>query len=240
MISRFAKTLIRFGLRVPKIAVFNLLKWAAISEVLKRLSINCVFDVGANRGQFAKGLRAIGYRGRIVSFEPIVRDFNIMRDRFTRDRYWIGRNYALSSENGTRWLNYVERSSYLSSFTEFLDNDRSIQRVAVQAYRLDSVFAEVTAGIDRPRALLKSDTQGHDLEVVRGSSEVDGAICAILSEVVVLSPYYGDYTRYYENFAQYENMGFYMTGCFESAQLANRHRTAELDCLFEKQSSYER
>lgn len=40
------------------------------AEVLLRLEIDCVFDVGANCGQYGQNLREIGYRGTILSFEP--------------------------------------------------------------------------------------------------------------------------------------------------------------------------
>ena len=46
-----------------------MLDWA-LDAVLRSREINCVIDVGGNRGHFGERLRALGYRGRIVSFEP--------------------------------------------------------------------------------------------------------------------------------------------------------------------------
>ena len=35
------------------------------------LDINLIFDVGANEGQFAKKIIENGYKGKIISFEPL-------------------------------------------------------------------------------------------------------------------------------------------------------------------------
>ena len=47
---------------------------------------------------------------------------------------------------------------------------------------LEAEFPGVIAGIEEPRVLLKSDTQGHDAEVLRGAGEqgLDEAVVAVL------------------------------------------------------------
>ena len=42
-----------------------------LSAMLENHSVDLVLDVGANIGQFALALREAGYKGRLLSFEPL-------------------------------------------------------------------------------------------------------------------------------------------------------------------------
>src|SRR5215471_3218540 len=70
-------------------------------RLLKHFGINLVFDVGANIGQYGAEMRSLGYRGRIVSFEPLSREFEVLRKRAENDALWKVDNRALGDCEGT-------------------------------------------------------------------------------------------------------------------------------------------
>src|SRR5580692_9750860 len=77
----------------------GVIDWA-LDEVLRSRGINCVIDVGGNRGQFARRLRALGYSGRIVSFEPSPTVLPLIQAAAERDPQWSVRPVALSGQPG--------------------------------------------------------------------------------------------------------------------------------------------
>src|SRR5688572_8587852 len=66
-----------------------------LERFLTDFQIDCVFDVGANEGQYAEKLREIGFRGSIISFEPIPALASVLRRKATRDPDWIIEEIAL-------------------------------------------------------------------------------------------------------------------------------------------------
>src|SRR5680860_1154767 len=62
---------------------------AKLERLFTTYGVDCVFDVGANSGQYARGLRDMGFRGRIVSFEPLS-DAHVLLVRNSRhDPKWV-------------------------------------------------------------------------------------------------------------------------------------------------------
>ncbi len=56
--------------------------------LLSNHGINVIFDVGANIGQYAMRTRALGYKGKIVSFEPVSSVFSKLSKNAKNDPLW--------------------------------------------------------------------------------------------------------------------------------------------------------
>ena len=50
-------------------------------KIIKNLEIDCLFDVGANTGQYATLVRSLGYQGQIFSFEPLSSAHKILKEK---------------------------------------------------------------------------------------------------------------------------------------------------------------
>lgn len=86
-------------------------------NLIQKYQVNCIFDVGANRGQYGLLLRSLGYKGRIISFEPVKSTFDILLAASAKDSSWDVYNYALGSEDTTKTIRVIKNSD-LSSFLE--------------------------------------------------------------------------------------------------------------------------
>jgi FkbM family methyltransferase len=185
-------------IRWPHRPESGVIDWA-LAEVLRTRDINCVIDVGGNKGQFAQRLRQLGYAGRIVSFEPSPTVLPEITAAAARDLDWIVRPVALSSEAGEAELRLHKEpqlNSLLDELPGVIDQIPKMERIGTATIALSTLeaeFPQVTAGIAEPRVLLKSDTQGHELEVLRGAGEkgLDEAVLAVLVELVPQPIYSG-------------------------------------------------
>jgi FkbM family methyltransferase len=161
-------------------------------------NINVVIDVGANVGQYAMGIRKSGFQGRIVSFEPIPASFATLSQNFRDDRGWHGYNKALGKHvaeaNMTYNLHqsdmaslYKPASSVPAMFAKWKETER--QQVSVMMDTLDNIFDSCIVGITSPQIFLKCDTQGHDLEVLRGGLKALERIRAVQIEIPITHLY---------------------------------------------------
>jgi len=60
-----------------------------MERLLASYGVDCVFDVGANTGQYAEGLRNLGYKGRIISFEPLSAAHALLIENSRDDPEWV-------------------------------------------------------------------------------------------------------------------------------------------------------
>jgi FkbM family methyltransferase len=159
----------------PKMASL-LAKYLYLVEAFERFDVDLVIDVGANVGQFGLALRAIGYRGRIISFEPFDEAYRSLAQTAAQDGRWDAINIALGDAEGSQELS-VMRSSVFSSFhtpasteatAQFSQANVVQQHQEVSVRRLDAVLDERSLRPLLGRTLLKCDTQGHDRYVLEG------------------------------------------------------------------------
>jgi FkbM family methyltransferase len=237
MVSQFVKAValkaIALGMKLPEPQIDRVIELLHLRRLLSFLRINCVLDVGANHGQFAKELRAIGYSGRIVSFEPLQREFDRMSEHFSHDANWRGYRLALGSDEALMDI-HVDRLTVLSSFLNSIAKHDQQRTERVSVKRLDTMFSSVVQGIESPRVFLKMDTQGYDLEVFNGAAGCIAEICGIQSELSV-QPLYEGMPHYLEALETYERAGFDL----HNLSVVNRESDGglvELNCFMRRKA----
>jgi FkbM family methyltransferase len=170
-----------------------------LKRLFDLLSIDLVIDVGANAGQFRNLLRdQVGYEGRIVSFEPVPHLSRALAARAVADPLWTVDARALGASAGTLNLNLMQDtqfSSFLSprhdAIPRYEDKNVVREHVAVEVTTLDLVMPALNASFS-PRAIyLKIDTQGFDLETIKGGEQSLDRVVAMQFEAAVRPIYEG-------------------------------------------------
>lgn len=208
-----------------------------IAWVLRELGINCVLDVGGNRGQFGLRLRKGGYDGRIVSFEPLPHLVEQLHRHADQDPNWQVMHYALGDEETEAEMNVVPAGGATSSLLPVSEFGKQwsprlerTHKETVSIRRLEDVFDEAVAGLDDPRVFLKMDTQGYDLRVFAGAGDRVKDVLGLQSEISCV-PLYDGMPRMPQAMETYESAGFETTGIFPVSRDNERLRVIELDIV---------
>jgi FkbM family methyltransferase len=204
-----------------------------LEELLRTLNVRTVLDVGANRGQYRDFLRnRIGFNELIMSFEPIKARAAHLKQRATDDGRWMVYDVALGAQDGIADLN-VMKSDVFSSFHQPLHAQYScegniidhVEQVTVK--RLDDVLLRQIDS-SQGNIFLKLDTQGYDLEVIKGISDLDRIV--LLQSEVSHVPIYETMPSMVEAISFFEDLGYAVAGMFPVTKDA-MHRVIEFDCL---------
>ena len=211
-----------------------------LSQLLPKLGIDCVLDVGANQGQYGRMLRQAGYRGRIASFEPVQVSFEILRAKAAKDPQWKVFHYALGAKAGEQMI-HVSRATVMASFldaTEFSHQQfpegmpvTRDEKVSIRT--LDEVFPLVTEGLKSPRVFLKMDTQGFDLQVFAGAKRTLPQVLGLQTEISIQAIYDG-MPDYLESLTTYTKAGLVMTGLYPVSRDKQTLALIELDCVMRR------
>ena len=187
----------------------------ALRAFMKAFSVDCVFDVGANHGQYATMLRQeVGYKGLILSFEPGPDVYVSLQRKCARDPNWYAFGIALSDADGSAPFNIMagDQCSSLNAPAEtmpapFSEINKVIQTVDVPLRKLDHLFPELQSQYGFKRPYLKLDTQGHDRQVKNGAVECLSNFLGVQTELSI-QMLYENGTDYRAMIADLEQTGF--------------------------------
>src|SRR4051812_37139292 len=194
------KSAVKRWLRHAGLEVSGYVRFAAFDErllaALQRLGVNLVIDVGANTGQYAQRLRAIGYTGRIVSFEPLGAAHAALTEHARGDQDWnVAPRLALGERNGQIELKVSANSVSSSTLAMLPSHIAAAPESApcavetVPIMKLDDALAPYVRGDET--ALLKIDVQGAEDRVIGGAEYTLRRVPAVQAELSLV-PLYAD------------------------------------------------
>jgi FkbM family methyltransferase len=223
---------------VTETNVGDLLEIEHLRRFFRHFAVDCVFDVGANKGQYATLLRErVGYEGLIFSFEPIPELARYLKERASNDGKWFIRECALDRKAGVAELNVTSSSNFSSLLEpqaeEFASFRREMQIERKQPVTVSTLKDEILSIKSQyifSRPFLKLDTQGNELSVIAGAG-------SSLSEFIGLQVELS-FKKMYEGSNNYvETIDFLKDNGFSISALIHNHpwtfpALAEADCIF--------
>lgn len=214
----------RFGLTlIAKWRFPRVHQTAYLKRLLTDFEVDCVFDVGANIGQYRDYLRAhVGYKGWIVSFEPHPDCFAACQQLLSTDPKWKIMPLALGSEGGVVDF-HLAKDTQFSSFLQ-PDNSQTPQyavsnivekTVSVQVRSLDDVYPPLKDELGFMRPFLKLDTQGFDLKVMAGGVISAGNFVGLQTEISNV-PIYSEIPDFNETLSEFRRLRWQLATVFPS------------------------
>lgn len=209
---------------------------ARLARMLECHGIDTVLDVGANIGQFARHLRSIGYRGRIICFDPLTEAHKALAELARRDPALIvAPRMALGENTGEIEINVsanLESSSLLRVTDAHLAAEprvRTVEAEKVPLRRLDdAALPYLSTG---SRVFLKIDVQGYEIPVLRGAERLLPQVSGLQLELS-LHPLYEGEPLFREVIDTVESLGFALhdlNPCFSDDATG---RTYQVDGVF--------
>jgi FkbM family methyltransferase len=204
-------------------------------QLLRRHSIDLVIDVGASRGQYARRLIAAGYRGRILSVEPLSSAFVVLRQAAARHPGWRAENVAIGAAEGRATL-HVAGNSVSSSLLPMLEahllsapESAYVAEEQVPVLTLDDLCRSVDCAGEA--IFLKLDVQGGEMDALRGGPEVLRRVRALEIEMSLV-PLYDGQPLLPEVASFLIDAGFVVASVADAFRDRDSERLLQVDCIW--------
>jgi FkbM family methyltransferase len=147
------------------------------AHILQSKQINLLLDIGANVGTYAITARHTGYKGFIISFEPLTKSYHILKKNAVSDPKWYCQQLAIGETDSVVEINvsnHITSSSLLPillKHVEVAPNSAYIGKEKIQMKRLDNALADIKMTIDDKSVCIKADVQGYEKFVLEGATD---------------------------------------------------------------------
>ena len=209
-------------------------------SLMSQNGIDMLLDVGANTGQYAQRARSEGYRGEIISFEPLSSAFNTLSGVAQSDASWIAVNIALGDKDGSEII-HVSRNSQSSSLLDMLPDhvDASpdsayVASEEIRVKKLDTVFEEYCQ--PGKNVFLKIDAQGYEKNIIDGAVASLDRISCVQMELSLVPLYEGE-TLMAEMINDMRNKGFTLMSIDPTYGNRETGQVLQVDCIFVRQNT---
>ncbi len=198
--------------------------------------VDMIFDIGANTGQFGELIYKLGYKGKMVSFEPLKSAYTLLSANTKPYPDWSpAERCAIGEEDGEIEMHISENSISSSALTMLEEHETAAPKSKyvgtekAKVYKLDSVFDKYSSGCNN--VFVKIDTQGYEDKVLNGAVNSMSKIKGLYMEMSLLKLYDGQilFKELYERVISY---GFELHGIQPAFVNKETGRVLQVDAAF--------
>mgnify|MGYP001366495280 CR=1 FL=1 len=198
--------------------------------------VDMIFDIGANTGKFGELIYKLGYKGKMVSFEPLQSAYTLLSANTKPYPDWSpAERCAIGEEDGEIEMHISENSISSSALTMLEEHETAAPKSKyvgtekAKVYKLDSVFEKYSSGCKN--IFVKIDTQGYEDKVLNGAVNSMSKIKGLYMEMSLLKLYDGQvlFKDLYDRVISY---GFELHGIQPAFVNKETGRVLQVDAAF--------
>lgn len=204
-------------------------------KLLEYYEITKILDVGANIGQYATEVRNLGFKGEIISFEPVKDVYQLLCQKAKKDRRWNCFNYALGDEEKEMSIN-ISKNTFSSSILDILPShvnnapqSKTTHKETIIIKKLDSIYKTLIK--EEEKVLLKIDVQGFEKQVLQGAQKSLSNIKGVQVEMSI-EELYKDELLFMKMIELLESQGFKLNSLENGFFNQNSGKLLQVDGIF--------
>lgn len=164
------KNLEKIGYRITKLSKYSMQNDNPYIAIKNNFDVEdaVFFDIGVNQGQTAKKMKSVFPHAIIHGFEPSKICFKYLTENVKMEKVFFY-NKAIGSSNSILEFNEYSWSAISSLLKRAYTSSKIIETYKVEVITIDDFCKNNDISYIN---LLKTDTEGYELEVLKGASEM--------------------------------------------------------------------